>query len=689
MKRNQNNLFAPTTVGALLALLAQAAGAADLTAMNFNALGGDKVEIRLNLSEPIGQAPKAFTTDNPARISLDLPGVVLVLDKKTMPIGAGFARSVNVAEAQGRTRVVVNLEQQVPYSTRVDGNDVVILLGEGNGASVAATSAGSSPAPVASKSAGTGGSGIQSVDFRRGEKGEGRVIFRLGNPKIGADVRQEGRTVYADFIGTTISNELIRKLDVIDFGTPAKVVDVSRRGGNVSVKIETSGDFDYLAYQANELFTLELKPLTKAQVEERKARNPTFTGDRLSLNFQDIPVRAVLQVIADYTGINMVTSDSVGGSITLRLQNVPWDQALDLILKTKGLDKRQNGNVMMIAPADEISARERLSLETEKQQEELIQLRSEFIQVNYAKATDIAKLLKEKDNVLLSERGQVSVDDRTNTLLVQDTPRKLDEVRALVRTLDIPVRQVLIESRVVIANDNFAKELGVRFGFSDKNSQSGISGTLEGAESMAASGTAPLLDRLNVNMPTGTPAAGSIGVNLGILTDGTILDLELSALEAEDRGEVVASPRVMTANQRESFIETGVEIPYLQASSAGNTNVTFRKAVLSLTVKPLITPDDNVILDLTVTKDSLGVDTPRGPAINTKEVNTQVLARTGETVVLGGVYEEETFENIKKVPLLGDIPGLGWLFRNKENKNNKQELLIFVTPKIIKDLKTN
>ena len=684
MKRNQNVLFAMTPVGALLALMATAVDAADLTAMNFNALGGDKVEIRLTLSEAV-PSPKAFTTDNPARISLDLPGVALTLDKKSMPIGAGFARSVSVAEAQGRTRVVVNLEQQVPYSTRVDGNDLVILLGDSSGTTVAAAAGSSSTTAVAKPVTAKSGSGIQSVDFRRGEKGEGRVVFRLGNPKIGVDVRQEGRTVIADFIGTSIPNELIRKLDVLDFGTPAKVVDVSRRGGNVSVRIDTTGEFDYLAYQANEMFTLELKPLTKAEVEERKLREPTYTGNRLSLNFQDIPVRAVLQVIADYTSINMVTSDSVGGSITLRLQNVPWDQALDLILKTKGLDKRQNGNVMMVAPADEIAARERLSLETEKQQEELIQLRSEFIQINYAKATDIAKLLKDKDNVLLSERGQVSVDDRTNTLLVQDTPRKLDEVRALIRTLDIPVRQVLIESRVVIANDDFTRELGVRFGLSDKNSQSGFSGTLNGAESMANTGTADLADRLNVNMPVESPA-GSIGVNLGRLTDGTILDLELSALEAESRGEVIASPRLMTANQRESFIETGVEIPYLQASSAGNTNVTFRKAVLSLTVKPLITPDDNVILDLTVTKDSLGVDTPRGPAIDTKEVNTQVLARSGETIVLGGVYEEETFNNVRKVPLLGDIPGLGWLFRNKENQNNKQELLIFVTPKIIKDL---
>ena len=680
MNRKQKYQFAMTPVGALLALLASIAQAADLTAMNFNALGGDKVEIRLTLSEPVS-VPKAFTTDNPARLSLDLPGVALALDKKSMPIGAGFARSVSVAEAQGRTRVVVNLEQQVAYTTRADGNDLVILLGESSGStSIAAVgTAVAKPTTIRSDT------GIQSVDFRRGEKGEGRVVFRLGNPKIGVDVRQEGRTVIADFIGTSISNDLIRKLDVLDFGTPAKIVDVSRRGGNVSVRIETSGEFDYLAYQANENFTLELKPLTKAEVEERKLREPTYTGNRLSLNFQEIPVRAVLQIIADYTGINMVTSDSVGGSITLRLQNVPWDQALDLILKTKGLDKRQNGNVMMVAPADEIAARERLSLETEKQQEELIQLRSEFIQINYAKATDVARLLKDANNVLLSERGQVSVDDRTNTLLIQDTPRKLDEVRALIRTLDIPVRQVLIESRVVVANDDFTKELGVRFGFSDQNSQSGLSGTLVGADSVAATGTAEILDRLNVNMPV-TGAAGTIGVNLGRLADGTILDLELSALEAESRGEVISSPRLMTANQRESFIETGVEIPYLQASSAGNTNVTFRKAVLALIVKPLITPDDNVILDLTVTKDSLGVDTPRGPAINTNEVNTQVLARNGETVVLGGIYEEETLNSVRKVPLLGDIPGLGWLFRNKENQNNKQELLVFVTPKIIKDL---
>lgn len=682
MKRNHYSSIALTPVALLLALGGLCANAADLNNMTFNALGGDRVEVRLSLTEPVGNV-QSFTTDNPARISLDLPGVVPKVERKTLPIGAGYARSVSVAEAQGRTRVVLSLEQPVKYTTRMDGNDFVIMLGEGSGASLAALPAGADSKPKASGN----GKGIRDIDFRRGEKGEARVVFNLADPKVGIDVRQEGRTVYADFMGTSIPDELIRRLDVVDFGTPAKIVDISRRGGTVQVKIDTTGEFDYLAYQADNQFTLELKPLTKQEVEDRRARQPTFTGERLSLNFQDIQVRAVLQLIADYTGINMVTSDTVGGSITLRLQNVPWDQALDIILKTKGLDKRQNGNVMLVAPADEIAARERLALESQKQQEELVQLRSEFIQINYAKAADIATLLKAKENILLSERGQVSVDERTNTLLVQDTPRKIDEVRQLIRTLDIPVRQVLIESRVVVANDDFTRELGVKFGVSDKNSQSGMSGNLTGAEGFRTAGSAAQSDRLNVNLPV-EAAAGSLGFQIASLTDGTILDLELSALESEGKGEVISSPRVLTANQRESYIESGVEIPYLQASSAGNTNVTFRKAVLGLTVKPQITPDDNVILDLTVTKDSLGEDTVRGPAINTNRVGTQVLVRNGETVVLGGIFEEEMINNLRKVPFLGDLPGLGFLFRTKENSTNRQELIIFVTPKIIKDVET-
>lgn len=682
MNRNHFSSITLAPVALMLAACGLSANAADLKNMTYNALGGDRVEIRLSLSEPVANV-QSFTTDNPARISLDLPGVVPTVERKTLPIGAGYARSVSVAEAQGRTRVVLSLEQPVKFTTRSEGNDFIISLGEASGSSLAALPSSNNSASSAAVKSG----GITSVDFRRGEKGEARVQFKLGNPKIGVDVRQEGRIVLADFIGTSISDDLIRRLDVIDFGTPAKTVDVSRRGGTVQVKIETSGEFDYLAYQADDQFTLELKPLTKAEVDDRKARQPAFTGERLSLNFQDIQVRAVLQLIADYTGINMVTSDTVGGSITLRLQNVPWDQALDIILRTKGLDKRQNGNVMLIAPADEIAARERLTLESQKQQEELVQLRSEFIQINYAKATEIATLLKAKENVLLSDRGQVSVDDRTNTLLVQDTPRKLDELRNMIRTLDIPVRQVLIESRIVVANDDFSRELGVRFGVSDKNSQSGLSGTLPGAESMRNTGTANLLDRLNVNMPV-QAAAGSLGFQITSLTDGTILDLELSALEAEGKGEVISSPRVLTSNQRESYIEAGTEIPYLQSSSAGNTNVTFKKAVLGLTVKPQITPDDNVILDLTVTKDSRGEETIRGPAINTNKVGTQVLVRNGQTVVLGGIYEEETGNNVRKVPFLGDLPGIGFLFRTTENLAKKKELMVFVTPKIVKDLET-
>ena len=682
MNRNHFSSITLAPVALMLAACGLSANAADLKNMTYNALGGDRVEIRLSLSEPVANV-QSFTTDNPARISLDLPGVVPTVERKTLPIGAGYARSVSVAEAQGRTRVVLSLEQPVKFTTRSEGNDFIISLGEASGSSLAALPSSNSSASSAAVKSG----GITSVDFRRGEKGEARVQFKLGNPKIGVDVRQEGRIVLADFIGTSISDDLIRRLDVIDFGTPAKTVDVSRRGGTVQVKIETSGEFDYLAYQADDQFTLELKPLTKAEADDRKARQPTFTGERLSLNFQDIQVRAVLQLVADYTGINMVTSDTVGGSITLRLQNVPWDQALDIILRTKGLDKRQNGNVMLIAPADEIAARERLTLESQKQQEELVQLRSEFIQINYAKATEIATLLKAKENVLLSDRGQVSVDDRTNTLLVQDTPRKLDEIRNMIRTLDIPVRQVLIESRIVVANDDFSRELGVRFGVSDKNSQSGLSGTLPGAESMRNTGTANLLDRLNVNMPV-QAAAGSLGFQITSLTDGTILDLELSALEAEGKGEVISSPRVLTSNQRESYIEAGTEITYLQSSSAGNTNITFKKAVLGLTVKPQITPDDNVILDLTVTKDSRGEETIRGPAINTNKVGTQVLVRNGQTVVLGGIYEEETGNNVRKVPFLGDLPGIGFLFRTTENLAKKKELMVFVTPKIVKDLET-
>ncbi len=671
-----------TLSSALFLAFAGIASAADLQSMSYNVLAGDKIEVRLTMSEPVADA-RSFTTDNPPRISLDLSGVSPKLDQKSMQIGVGVARSVAVAEAQGRTRVVVNLDQMLPFTTRSDGNDFVIVLGDSSGAVTAATNNAAKPKPTTVAKAAN--NAISNIDFRRGEKGEARVTFALGSSKTGVDLRQEGRTVIADFLGTGINPELVRRLDVLDFGTPAKVVETSRRGSNVQTRIETNGEFEYLGYQTDNLYTLELKPLTQQEVETKKARQPVFAGERLTLTFQDIQVRAVLQIIAEFQNINMVTSDSVSGSITLRLQNVPWDQALDIILKTKGLDKRQNGNVMLVAPADEIAAREKLALENEKQREELEPLRSEFIQVNYAKASEIAALMKSKENSLLSERGNVTIDDRTNTLLVLDTARKIDDIRAMIRVLDIPVRQVLIESRIVTATDEFSRELGAKFGLSDKNSQSGFAGSLDGAVSMAGTGTAPTSQRLNFNNPVTSGGAGRIGFNISRLVDGTILDLELSALEAENNGEVIASPRVVTANQREAFIEDGVEIPYLQASSAGATNVSFKKAVLSLKVKPQITPDERIMMDLSVTQDTVGEIFAGVPSIKTQEVGTQLLVNNGETVVLGGVYKQITGTDVSKIPLLGDIPGLGWLFRNKIDRNEKQELLIFVTPKILKD----
>ncbi len=515
-------------------------------------------------------------------------------------------------------------------------------------------------------------------------------MITLSEPNFGIDLRQEGRDVVADFVGADVPASLIRKLDVIDFATPAKIVETKQVGSNVRVAIQTSNEFEFLAYQTDNIYTIELKPLTPEEVERRRLQEPQYTGDRMSLTFQDITIRAVLQLIADMANVNMVTSDTVGGSITLQLQNVPWDQALDIVLKTKGLDKRQNGNVLLIAPADEIAAREALELQSEQQVEQLAPIRSEFIQVNYAKAAVLSTIIQGDKTSFLSPRGSVTVDDRTNTLMVQDTAKTLDEIRQLVRTLDIPVRQVMIESRIVVADDGVGSEIGVRFGVTDAGASGGelsISGTNNASNffrGLQSATTIPLSETYNVNMPV-TDAAGSIGLTFARLQDGIILDAELSALETENKSEVIASPKVVTANQKEAYIEAGEEIPYLEASSSGATKVSFKKAVLSLRVTPQITPDDRIILDLQVNQDTRGEDTVAGPAINTREVGTQVLVENGETVVLGGIYQQRKNTDVTKVPLLGDIPGLGILFRTTNESEAKQELLIFVTPKIIKE----
>ncbi|GAB4347668.1 MAG: type IV pilus secretin PilQ [Gammaproteobacteria bacterium] len=663
-----------------------------LKSVQFTALSGDRVQIVLTL-ENGAFTPSSFTTDNPARIALDFPNTTSAVDKRSQTIGVGMARSVNVVEAMGRTRVVVNLVALVPYTTSVQGNDVILTLASAGSVASAGSGGRVGASTSMTSESGPRSRAIEDIDFRRGENGEGRVEITLGDPATVVDMRSEGGQVVLDFLDATLPENLERRLDVTDFATPVKTIDTFARAGRVHMVITPLAEYDHFAYQSNNLFTVEFRPLTKAEVEEIKKEKFGYTGERLSLNFQDIEVRSVLQLIADFTGLNLVASDTVSGNITLRLNNVPWDQALDIVLKTKGLGKRQEGNVLLIAPSEEIAAREKLELESQKQIEELAPLRSEFLQVNYAKASEIAELLKSEKNSLLSERGAVTIDTRTNTLLIQDTAERLADIRRIVARLDIPVRQVLIETRVVTANNDFAKELGVEFGLSrnttSNNNNVWFGGQLQG-DTNFGSGTAFVdpdsgNEKLMVGLPISDPA-GSFALAIGQI-GSTLLQLELQALQAEGRGEVISAPRVITSDQHEALIEQGVEIPYQEASSSGATTVSFKKAVLSLRVTPHITPDDRVIMDLVVNKDNpdfsrsvLGV-----PPVDTREINTRVLVDNGETVVLGGVFEQVKTQNIRKVPGLGSLPIVGWMFRSETEENDKNELLIFVTPKILKE----
>ncbi len=684
-----------------LSLLSVNAHAASLDDVSFASLPGDRVQIKLMMSEPLSSDPLNFTIDNPARIALDFPGVDLNLPSKSKNIGLGMANSLNAVEAGGRTRVVINLTSSVSYSINLEGNNVLVTLESGVGSTDSAVV--QAPSSMAASSG-----SIENIDFRRGPEGEGRIIVELSDSSVPIDMGTESGRIVVNYIDTQLPSSLDRKLDVIDFATPVKEIDTRAEGNNVRMVIDTvSDEYDHLAYQSNNIYTIEFKPLTKEQLEQQKKEKFGYTGERLSLNFQNIEVRAVLQLIADFTGLNMVTSDSVTGNVTLRLKNVPWDQALDIILKSRGLSKRQAGNVIMVAPAEEIAARERLELEAERQIEELAPLRTEFVTVNYADANDLVNLIQADENNLLSERGTVSIDERTNTLIIQDVSASLQAIRELVTELDVPVRQVLIESRIVNADESFAKDIGVRFGYS-KNSRKGGSlardtagGTLESNDApfAAVGGGQPgnvaydtftsFNDGTNENLIVDLPAvptdAASLALAVGKL-GSYLLQLELSALIAEGRGEDIASPRVITANQTEALIESGVQIPYQEASSSGATAVNFQDAVLSLRVTPQITPDDTIIMDLQVNQDTVSATTVLGvPAINTRSVATQVLVENGETVVLGGVYSSSDRRSIDRVPFFGDLPYLGWLFKRTNIDSSKSELLIFITPKIIKD----
>jgi type IV pilus assembly protein PilQ len=657
-----------------------------LQSVDVAGLPGNKAQITLTLSKP-APAPLSFTIDNPARIALDFPDTSNGLAQRSQDIGIGVAESLTAVEAQGRTRVVVNLSNMVPYEAHADGNKIILTVQNAGGEL-------SEAAAVAARASGDSNDSISNIDFRRGEDGQGRVIISLSDPSVPVDMQQQGGKVMVDFYRTQLPEELERRLDVLDFATPVKTIDTYTKGNNVQMVITPMGEYEYIAYQTDNQFTIEVRALTKVEVEESKKDELGFSGERLSLNFQDIEIRSVLQLIADFTGLNIVVSDTVRGSLTLRLKNVPWDQALDIILKTKGLGMRQTGNVMLVAPSEEIAAREKLELESQKQIEELEPLYSEYIQVNYAKASELATLLKSSETTLLSDRGMAAIDQRTNTLLIQDTAAKLVEIRQLIARLDIPVRQVLIESRIVIAQNNFSKELGVKFGlnketnFNNGNNIVSVGGTRIGDPRTGGGGVIdPGLtgaDGLLVDLGVQGASSG-IGLALGKV-GSYMLNLELSAMEAEGQGEVISSPRVLTSNQKSAFIESGTEIPYQEATSSGATSTSFKKAVLKLQVTPQITPDDRLIMDLVVNKDSVSDITVNGePAIDTNEISTQVLVDDGETLVLGGIYEQEKRHEVDRTPFFGELPLVDWMFKKTVDQNDKAELLIFVTPKIVKE----
>jgi len=689
-------------LGMLAGTTARAADQPALQAIEVQPLPGQQLQLTLRLSGPAPQ-PLSFTIDNPARISFDLPNTTLALPSRRIDVHASGLDTILAAETKDRTRLVLNLDKLVPYDTRVDGSNIIVMLG----GSAARVSAGAAPSATAMAASGGGVRELRSIDFRRGTDGAGRVIVKLSDPHIHVNLHQVGNQVVVDFSDASVPANLTRRYDATDYGTPISGFDVTRVGNGSRIAITASGDYEQLAYQSDDQYVVEVAPRRK--VANAPEERPVYTGERLTLNFQDIETRAVLQLLADASGQNIVVSDSVTGNVTLRLQNVPWDQALDIVLRTKGLDKRRQDNVIIVAPQAELAAREKADLAARKDVQELAPLRSEYLQVNYAKAQDMAGLIKTQTNSLLSPRGSVAVDDRTNTLLLQDTADRLADVRRLVATLDIPVRQVLIEARIVIVNNDFARDLGARFGFTNnqKNGNTGLvttTGTAAGTDQAIGSaitnvqGTGSIYpisvptgafasNRYNVNLPVSNPA-GSFA--LGILGSNFIVDLELSAAQAETQANIISSPRVITANQKEASIEQGVEIPYQQSASSGATTIQFKKAVLSLKVKPQITPDNRIILDLDVHKDSVGtvIVTSSGvnvPSIDTRSITTQVLVNDGQTVVLGGILETNQREDETKVPYLGDIPVLGHLFKNTSHKDNKDELMIFITPKIVRE----
>ncbi|PPD56526.1 MAG: secretin [Methylotenera sp.] len=672
-----------------------------IESIDFSALSGGRVSIRLQMKEALTNPPAGFTLNNPARIALDFPNTANGLSKNNISSEQGALKSVSFAQAKDRTRVVLNLSKNVNYNTVLNGKEVIITL-QGNEASVGNTS---TETRFAEARATSQSHAITNVDFARGKNGEGRIIVDLSDANSGINIKQKGKLIIVDFVNTDVSADLQRRLNVINFNTPVLYVDTMKQGKNSRISIEPKGIWEQSAYQADKKFIIDVRQVIEDPDKLVKGSKPGYSGEKLSLNFQNIEVRSVLQVIADFTGLNIITSDTVTGNLTLRLKDVPWDQAMDIIMKNKGLTMRKSGNVITVAPSEEVTAKDKAQLEATQAIEDLEPLRTESFTLKYQKASEFNKILDGSNssggiatagapgqNRILSKRGNVNYDPRTNTLFIQDTAKKLEEIQAIINKVDVSVKQVMIESRLVLAEDTFSKSLGARFGVQSATTPGNNSLSIGGGINPIVVGTDPTsivtgtatanTGGLNSNLPVAN-AFGSIAFSLFRLPAGLLLNLELSALESDSRGKIVSSPRVTTANQQTARIAQGVEIPYLQASSSGAANIAFKKAELSLEVTPQITPDDKIIMDLEVRKDSPGDVVAGVPAINTQNVKTQVLVSNGETAVLGGIFEQTERNTVDKVPFFGDIPILGNAFKRRTKQDDKSELLIFITPKIM------
>ena len=705
MNQQKSRIGQFVMLAALAGIWLPAEASTRLEQIKVNPLMAGQLQLELSFDQPVSSFVDRLKYQ-PNQLVVQVADSSSSMSMSQIPVERQGVQKVNVVPNGTGLDVLIDLKQLMPYQITQSGNSLLVTLGQQQADAVAPVAA-PQVAPVAAipvkatpSSQGSTGDNIavinriKSIDFRRGKDGQGQLMVGLDNSSAAVDISRRGNHVIAKFHATGVADELVALMDVTDFATPVSKVDVSKQGKDIVLDLAVTGGFDYRYDQSQNLFVVEVaaQKATAVAAEDGKpgAQKVKYQGKPISLNFQDVPVRTVLQLIADFNNFNLVTTDSVAGNITLRLDGVPWEQALDTVLKVKGLDKRLEGNILLVAPAQEIADRERQTLESKKEVAKLEPLVTEYIQINYAKAGEIAALLSADEKTrLLSDRGAVSVDDRTNTLLVKDTAEVIDHIKRMLDVLDIPVKQVVIEARMVTIDDGVDEELGVRWGVTKVQEDGSISGTIEGNDSVAG-GTVPtgdnVNDRLNVNLPVAN-AAGSIAFQVAKLADGTLLDLELSALETENKAEIIASPRVTTANQKEAIIEQGTEFPSNTSSSSGATTVEWKKAVLSLKVTPHITPDNRVILDLTVTQDTLGKEvktgTGTGTAINTQQISTQVLVDNGETLVLGGIYQQTIKKDVTKVPLLGDIPGVGVLFRSTAESNTKRELLIFVTPKIV------